>query len=140
MRWWDWEDWKTIQKTFTKEFWEDYRENHKGTGDEVCMMVKKSFQAASKWDRMALNAPTQGCGSIIIKKAATYLYKWIIEHHLFSRVKICALVHDEILAEYPKELDTFPKVLEGIMEKAASEICKSVPIPAEAEVSDHWVH
>lgn len=140
MRWWDWNKWKAVQKTFTKEFWEDYKVKHKGTGDTVCMKVKESFQAAAKWDRMALNAPTQGCGSVIIKKASTYLYNWILEHNLFNKVKICAIVHDEILVEYPKELSEVPKVLEALMTKAASEICKSVPIPAEAEVSDHWVH
>lgn len=58
--WWDWKEWKKRQASFTPEFWEDYKLNHKGTGDDVAMMVKKHFEAASTWDRAALNSPTQG--------------------------------------------------------------------------------
>lgn len=60
MIWWDWNEWKERGKTFTPEFWEDYRNYHKGTGDAIALMVKTHFKAASKWDRMARNAPTQG--------------------------------------------------------------------------------
>ena len=59
--WYDWEYWKDIQKSYTSEFWEDYKKYHKGTNDEVCKEVKIHFQAKSKWcDRMSLNLPTQG--------------------------------------------------------------------------------
>lgn len=59
--WWDWEKWKERQKSFTPEFWEDYRKNHKGTSDYVAQEVKTHFKAKSKWcDRMSLNLPTQG--------------------------------------------------------------------------------
>ena len=68
------------------------------------------------------------------------LFKWILEHNLFNKVKICALVHDEIVCEYPKELEEFPKVLTEAMQQAAAKYCKSVPIPAEAEVGTCWIH
>ena len=58
--WWDWKEWKERQKSFTPEFWEEYRLKHKGTGDDVAVMVRNHFQAASKYDRYALNSPTQG--------------------------------------------------------------------------------
>lgn len=140
MYWHDWKEWKARQSSFTPEFWDDYKLHHKGTGDSICQEVKMHFQAASKWDRMALNGPTQGTGCIILKTAATNLYKWIIDNNLFGKIKLCALVHDEILAEYPKELNDFPKILEDIMEKAAAKFCKSLPIPAEAEVGTCWKH
>ena len=58
--WWDYSTWKERQKSFTSEFWEEYKK-HKGTGDTVCQTVKQHFQAVSKWrDRMSLNLPTQG--------------------------------------------------------------------------------
>lgn len=60
MRWWDWKEWKDRQASFTPEFWEEYRNYHKGTGDNIALEVKQHFKAASKWDRMARNAPTQG--------------------------------------------------------------------------------
>ncbi len=140
MYWWDFNKWKKDRESFTPEFWEAYRQNHKGTGDLICQKVKEHFRASSKWDRMALNGPTQGCGAIILKTAATDLYKWIINNNLFNKVKFCAFVHDEILAEFPKELSEFPKILEETMFNAAAKFCKSVPIPAEAEVGDCWIH
>ena len=60
MYWWDWEQWKERQASFTQEFWEDYRQHHKGTGDSVALMVREHFQAAGKYDRMARNSVTQG--------------------------------------------------------------------------------
>lgn len=141
MYWYDWENWKKEQNSYTQEFWDEYRMYHKGTGDSIAMNVKKHFQIASKWDRMALNAPTQGTGSNIIKTAAINLFKWIVQNNLFGKVKLCAMVHDELLVEFPEELkDTFPHILEEIMFNAAAKFCKKVPIPAEAEVSDHWIH
>jgi hypothetical protein len=59
MYWWDHDKWLKRQESFTQEFWENYRAKHKGTGDAIAMEVREHFQAASKWDRMALNAPTQ---------------------------------------------------------------------------------
>ena len=58
--WWDWDKWKKIQSSFTREFIEDYRQHHKGTGDEIATMVRSHFKVASKYDRYALNSPTQG--------------------------------------------------------------------------------
>lgn len=141
MYWYDWEHWRDVQKSYTPEFWEDYKINHKGTGDYVEQEVKHHFKVAAKWDRMALNAPTQNTGVCILKTAATTTFNWIVDNGYFNKILICALVHDEQLIEIPKELkDTFPKLLEKIMLDSAAKFCKSVPIPAEAEVSDHWVH
>lgn len=59
--WWDHDKWLEEQQSYTSEFWDKYRELKKG--DPHCAIVqevKRHFQAKSKWDRMALNAPTQG--------------------------------------------------------------------------------
>ena len=141
MYWWDWKHWKEEQDSFNSAFWEEYKAYHKGTGDTIEQEVKQHFKAASKWDRMALNAPTQNTGVDILKTAATDLFNWIVDNEYFGKILLCALVHDEQLLEFPEELkDTFPKLLEDIMLKAAAKFCKSVPIPAEAEVSTHWGH
>lgn len=141
MYWWDWDLWKERSKEFTKDFWEDYRNKHKGTGDPVAQRVRFHFQTAGKWDRMARNAPTQGTGACITKLACINLFNWIIDNNYFGKVRIACVVHDEIVCEFPESLkDSFPMLLESFMEKAAAEYCKSLPIPACAEVSDHWVH
>lgn len=140
MYWWDWDIWKKRQNSFTQAFWEEYKKYHKGTGDSIALEVRQHFQAASKWDRMARNSPTQGTGATILKLACINLFKWILNNNLFGKVKLCALVHDEICCEFPKELTIFAKTLESIMEKAAAEYCKSLPIPAESSISSHWIH
>lgn len=138
--WWDWKEWKERQKSFTPEFWEEYRLKHKGTGDEIATMVRQHFQAASKYDRYALNSPTQGTGAIIMKDAMTQLFNYIIDHNLFNKVKICVVVHDEINCEYPETLTDFPNILAEIMKNSAAKYCKSLPIPAEPTVEHFWVH
>lgn len=140
MFWWDHDKWLEKQKTFTREFWEEYKAYHKGTGDNVALQVKQHFQAASKWDRMALNAPTQGSGSVILKIAMTNFFNWIIEKGYFGKVEIASLVHDESNIIYPEELTDVPIMQKKCMEDAAALICTKLPIPAEAEISDHWVH
>ena len=141
LNWWDWKDWKKEQDTFNSPgFWDEYKLHHKGTGDEIALAVRRHFQAAGKYDRMARNSPTQGTGACIMKTAMTNLFNWIVDNGYFGKIHICCSVHDEIVCDYPKELDNFPKVLESIMEQAASVFCKSLPIPAEAAVGDHWIH
>lgn len=62
MYWYDHKEWKERQDRFQSSewSWDNYRQKHKGTGDWVEQHVKMHFKAAAKWDRMALNAPTQG--------------------------------------------------------------------------------
>lgn len=138
--WWDHELWKKRQETFNDKFWEEFRAYHKGTDDSVAKMVRAHFQAASKYDRYALNSPTQGTGAIIMKEAMTRLFNYIVDNGLFNKVKICVVVHDEINCEYPESLKEFPDILAGIMKDSAAVYCKSLPIPAVPEVSDHWIH
>lgn len=140
MYWWDWEKWKEEQESFTEQFWEEYRQYHKGTNDEIAQMVSRHFKVASKWDRMALNGPTQGTGACILKDAVTQLFNWVIQNDLFGKVKFCAFVHDEICVEFPKEMEEFPKMLEKLMQESAAKFCKSLPIPAEAAVGEYWIH
>ena len=139
MYWWDHDKWLERQKSFTPEFWDEYRLYHKGTGDNIALDVREHFQAASKWDRMALNAPTQNTGVVILKDAMIDFFNYIVDNKLFNIVKIVALVHDEANIEYPKEL-AIDKVLKKCMETSASKYCKALPIPAEASVGTYWIH
>lgn len=140
MYWWDHKKWLERQQSFTQEFWENYRNYHKGTGDAIALEVREHFQAASKWDRMALNAPTQNTGIVILKDAITSFFNYIVDNNLFNIVKIVALVHDEANIEYPKTMPEISNVLKSFMEQSASKYCKSLPIPAEAAIGDHWIH
>ena len=140
MYWWDHDKWIERQKSFTPEFWDEYKTHHKGTNSPIALEVREHFQAASKWDRMARNAPTQGSGACITKLACTNFFNWIIDNNLFDKVKIVAIVHDEVCIEYPKELPDTYKVLEIYMEEASKAYCKFSKIPAKASVGTHWIH
>lgn len=138
--WWDHKDWLQRQKSFTPEFWEEYREYHKGTNDEIAKEVSIHFRAASTYDRLARNAPPQGTSACMTKKATTNIFNWIVENEYFGKILLCALVHDETNWEFPKEVKEFPSIVKNEMEKSAAYFCKSLPIPAEATVGDHWIH
>lgn len=139
--WWDHDIWLARQQSYTQEFWNDYKKNHKGTGDSVALEVKRHSQAASKWDRKALNSVTQGTGAIILKDSQIDVFNWVVDNGYFGKIKLCNLTHDEANWEFPEELkDTFPKFLKSTMEKSAYKYCKELPIPAEASVGEHWIH
>lgn len=103
--------------------------------------IKEHNMAASKWDRLSLNSPTQGTGIICLKLAMVMFFNWIVKNGYFNTVLICDLVHDEAVVEAPKEIaeETFSK-LKYFMEKSTSTLCKKLPIPAEPAIGDHWIH
>lgn len=140
--WWNWKHWKEVQKSYTPEFWENYKLYHRGTGDEVCKEVKEHFQDKSKWcDRMSLNLPTQGGGAVVLKEAMINLYKWVINNGYWGKILFCNFTHDECNTEFPEELkDTYPKIVANIMQEAAAKYYHKLPIPAVPEVNNYWVH
>lgn len=141
MFWWDHDKWLERQKSFTQEFWDEYRSKHKGTGDWVAQEVRQHFQASSKWSRMALNAPTQGSGIVILKIAMNNFFRWIVKEGYFGKVELAALVHDESNIIFPEELkDIVPPMQQKCMEEAAALVCKKLPIPAPYDVAKFWKH
>lgn len=131
-----------------KMYWEDwnkwiYRQKMDPTEFECLPRHEKDEhqKAAAYWERMSLNAPTQGTGIIILKYAMIMFMKWILANGYFNKVLICDLIHDEAVIEYPAELESIvvPKLKE-CMEKSAATFCKKLPIPAAPETGDHWIH
>ena len=132
--WLLWEDWNKWRKI------EDMDSNirkYECSEEEL----KVHNMAAAKWDRLALNVVTQGTGIIILKTAMIAFFKWIVDNDLFNKVLICDLIHDEACVEFPKELENqvVPRLVQ-CMENSAKIYCTKLPIPAEPEVSTHWVH
>ena len=129
--WEDFKKWRDIEDTpeyiYKREYSSEERKEHEG--------------AAAKWDRMALNAPTQGSGIAILKLSMTLFFKWLCKEGYFNKVLLCNLVHDEAVIEYPEELkDIVVPKLKYYMEKGASILCKKLPIPCVPETGDHWIH
>lgn len=132
--------WEDKQRQFTPEFWDEYRRIHKPNKDSVYQEVRNHFKEASKWDRKALNSVTQGTGAIILKDSQIQLFHWVVNNGYFGKCRLANLTHDECNWEFPEDLTIFPKIVEDCMESSASKYCKSVPIPAVAEVGDCWIH
>lgn len=138
--WWNHKQWQERQKTFTPQFWEEYRTVHKSTNDNIAQMVREHFRTASKWDRKALNSVTQGLGAVILKDSQIEMFHWVVNNNLFGKALLVNLTHDEANWEFPESIKDFPKILEETMETSASKYCHKLKIPAEAEVGTCWKH
>jgi DNA polymerase-1 len=85
-------------------------------------------------ERAAINAPLQGGGADIIKRAMIRLPGALSAAKLKARMLL--QVHDELLFEVPeKELDKTKDVTRKIMESAAS---LTVPLVVDTGVGDNW--
>jgi len=85
-------------------------------------------------ERAAINAPLQGGGADIIKRAMIRLPGALSAAKLNARMLL--QVHDELLFEVPeKELDKTRDVTRKIMESAAS---LTVPLVVDTGVGDNW--
>lgn len=92
-------------------------------------------------ERASLNSPIQGQAGSITKYAAILFHNWILDNKLEAFVFISNIVHDEINVEcHINYLSTVPKALEDCMRKAGSKWCKTIPLEAQAVVSDFWGH
>jgi DNA polymerase I-like protein with 3'-5' exonuclease and polymerase domains len=129
--WEDWEKWREIEDTPYELRIREY------TKEEL----REHNMAGSKWERLSLNSPTQGTGIIILKFAMVKFYQWIIDNNLFEIVRLCDLVHDEVVVEFPELMkDIVPTKLQECMEYSSSIFCDKLPIPAVPETGDHWIH
>lgn len=140
--WPEWAEWTATAQRFDRQFWTDYTLNHKGTGDEVCEMVKRHRAMEHTWtEKNVLNYPIQGGSAIVMKQAAADFYNWVIRHKLFGKVLFCVFVHDELDIECPESIkDNVSNKLKYYMEKAAGKYYKKIRIPAEVQISDRWLH
>ena len=145
--WPEWKEWRERTQLRDKDFWDKYSHFKKTLSKDdwevhyLRQEVSRDARMASKWTRKALNSPTQGSGTIILKESQIKMFKWVVDNNYFNICKLCSLVHDEVNWEFPEEIEgIFPNKLKEIMETAADKYCKSLPIPAEASVGKHWIH
>ena len=140
--WPEWAEWKAEEDRYDRHFWEEYKLYHKGTDDEVAQRVRKHIAQGHDWfEKNVLNYPIQGGSAIVLKQAAADLFKWVVKHGYFGKILFCVFVHDEICVECPIGISkSFSKVLVKIMESAANKYYKKLPIPADAELGQFWIH
>jgi DNA polymerase-1 len=126
-------------------FWDLYRVEKKAQSDSykhsLKGTVRKYFNYKGQIERKALNYPIQGTSADITKIACVYFMEWIEQNDLLFKVKICNVIHDEILVECPLGMENeVAAVLKEKMEKAGSFFCPIVPLEAEPNISLAWEH
>ena len=138
----DFDELQEIQKKFNAEFWSTYKEYKKfHPQSTIVEEVRHYFKRKSACEKQAINYKCQGTGAVMFKLASIYLFQYILEHNLLFKVKLCIPAHDEWNIEVPEEIgDEMTVVLENCMSKAGAFFCNKLELPAEAEVSQHWIH
>lgn len=138
----DYSDLCEIKNQFDGKFWETYKEFKQSRPDSAIVeQVRHFFKRKSATEKQAINYPIQGTSAVMFKLASIYLYKYLLDNNLLYKVKLCIPAHDEWNIEVPEELaEKMTKVLQDCMSKAGAYFCTKLELPAEAEVSTHWVH
>lgn len=103
--------------------------------------VRHYFKRKAASEKQAINYPCQGTGAVMFKTASVFLWDYLVEHDLLFKVLLCIPAHDEWNIEVPEEIaEEMKKVLQDCMSRAGSYFCRKLELPADAELSDHWIH
>jgi DNA polymerase I len=87
--------------------------------------------------RLSKNLPIQGLCADIVKLALGNLFLRLEN----KGVKLCAVIHDEIVLEVPEEdAEEVKEILEEVMNNAIQRYIQVIPAYAEGKISDHWEH
>lgn len=85
------------------------------------------------------NHHIQGTAADIMKKAALYVHRELIEAGFDWKEGIVAVVHDEIVLHVREEhVEQSERILKQCMERAGSEVIDTLPILAEVGSGDNW--
>lgn len=105
---------------------------------EIEREYNKSFSEAQ---RKSQNYRIQGSAADCSKLAGVILFKELQRRNLLNVVKIVNFVHDEFNIECPEQMaNEISDLVVKCMEKAGSQFCKVVPLTADPEIGDYWIH
>lgn len=133
-----WEEWRKNQTS--SDFWMKYRQ-YKDAKQKIPSIYWQHFEFQKQMDKNAVNSTTQGLGAVCFKIFSYRFFKWIVKHGYFNKVLFCVPAHDETVIECPKQNQKeVTKALEYFMMDTAEKLCKSLPMPVESSIGDHWIH
>lgn len=120
---------------------EETIEVYVSAADVYVYTVKYYFKRKSDSEKQSINYPCQGTGAVMFKTASIFLWDYLLEHDLIFKVKLCIPAHDEWNIEVPESMaEEMTEVLKDCMSKAGSFFCRKLELPADAELSNHWIH
>lgn len=92
-------------------------------------------------ERKSYNYPIQGSSSEVTKLAALKFFNEIKSSGVHRTVKICNIVHDEIIIEVPEsQTGYYADRLQFHMEEAGKPFCPIIPLKAQPWVGNFWNH
>ena len=98
-------------------------------------------KSKSEIQRKSQNYPIQGSSADISKLAGVLLFNQLMFKGWLFKVKIVNMVHDEWNVEAPEEIaQEVSDLVVSCMEFAGSQFCKIVPLKAESQIGDYWLH
>jgi DNA polymerase I-like protein with 3'-5' exonuclease and polymerase domains len=111
------------------------------TGRKNWFHKPKGNKEQGSIDRAALNFPIQGRAGSITKFAGILFRRWILDNKLEDVISITNLVHDEINVEAREDYSELTATnLERCMVEAGKKWCKTVPLKADAVITNWWTH
>ena len=139
----DFEEFKQLEKEFTKEFWDEYRiEKQKDSVKFKTILkpkVREYFMKKGDYERKSLNFPIQSQSASITKLACIYVYREIEKQNAFWKILFPNVIHDQIILEVPQEeSQKWADTVQYCMEKAGEPFCKTVKLRAEPEILTKW--
>jgi len=140
------EDYKEVQKIVKKDgFWAQYRIEKSKNSEKFNLHYKPTvrdyFKFQGAMERKSYNYPIQGTSAEITKLAALRFFNELISTNCHRTVKICNIIHDEIVIECGEnQADYMANRLQYHMEEAGKPFCKIIPLKAVPVITDHWEH
>jgi DNA polymerase I-like protein with 3'-5' exonuclease and polymerase domains len=75
----------------------------------------------------------------MMKLAGVNMFNWIESQNLLGTVKIVSFIHDEMCVECPKSMaEDVADACQRSMESAAAVFVKTMPVPAQPNITDFW--
>lgn len=145
----DWETLKDEKAHFEQPgFWDMYRElKRTNPQDPEVLKVKHFFKRKSASEKQSINYPIQAGGSMCLRLALIYFFRYLKKNNLLFKVKICVTPYDEVNCEAPNEVaDEVAKVLYDCMVKAGSYFCTRCKLDADISylpdgtLPTYWIH
>ena len=110
---------------------------HRGSAPRDLM--REYFMLKGKFERTSLNYPIQSISASMMKLAGVNMFNWIESQNLLGTVKIVSFIHDEMCVECPKSMaEDVADACQRSMESAAAVFVKTMPVPAQPNITDFW--
>jgi len=129
-----------------KKYWNNYKYlKHNKPKSSEFLKLKDEVSYYFRWKgaikRHALNLPTQGTSSNILKIASIYLFNEIIKRGWFKKVLVVLFLHDEYMSECPKKIaEEVSSLMYNSMIKAGKIYCDKVALNASGGITEVWEH